>query len=292
MAKLAGFGKQGRIERRKAPRRNLSRALAEGFWDRPALMNLVSDLLLLFGALALAYAAVLEAVRLPFFPLQQVFVITAPEQVTTTQIEYAARNSLAGNFFTVNLDSVRTSFEKLPWVRKASVRRHWPDGIDVAIEEHVAVARWQNSAGEARLVNNHGEIFAASLTGAQNALPLFGGPEGSAPQVLARYYEFKEALAPLSRTPRMVAISAREAWQLRLDDGLVLDLGRDQPKHPLNERLQRFVDSYASAKARVMTTIAVIDMRYPNGFAMRTGHAEPMREALKGGNQNISKGNT
>jgi cell division protein FtsQ len=65
--------------------------------------------------------------------------------VTPTQIEYAARSAVAGNFFTVNLDAVRAAFEKLPWVRKAEVRRRWPDGLELAIEEHVAAARWKQA---------------------------------------------------------------------------------------------------------------------------------------------------
>lgn len=247
---------------------------ADGFWDRPLLINLVSDLLLLFGVAALAYAAVMTLVRLPFFPLRQVVVVSTLNQVTPAQIEYAARSSLAGNFFTVNLDDVRSAFEKLPWVRKTSVRRRWPDGVELAIEEHVAAARWRNSDGEAWLVNSHGEVFAASMAGGQGVLPQFGGPEGSAPQMLARYREFAELLAPLGRTSKTVTLSARLAWQLRLDDGLTLELGRDQPKHPIQERLQRFVGTYGEARKRVRTAIATIDMRYPNGFALRPGRGE------------------
>jgi cell division protein FtsQ len=70
----------------------------------------------------------------------------------------------------------------------------------------------------------------------------------------------------------VVHLSAREAWQVRLDDGVVLELGRDQPKHPLAERLDRYVGNYAAAKAAVtgrLPTIGTVDLRYPNGFALR-----------------------
>lgn len=276
-----------RVERRKKPRPQV-----EGFWDRPPLINMVADMLMLFGVLGLAYAALLGAVRLPLFPLKQVVVVSPLDQVTRTQIEYAVQHSLAGNFFTVNLDGMRGAFEKLPWVRKASVRRRWPDGIEIEIEEHVAVARWQNSAGEARLVNRQGEVFAAALPGSASGpsvLPLFGGPEGTAPQVLARYQEFSQLLAPLGRLPRAVLVSPRQAWQLRLDDGLVLELGRDQSNYSIHDRLERFAGTYAGARARLNAPIAAIDMRYPNGFALRPGHGEG---AHSGAAPNSSKGNT
>lgn len=243
---------------------------AGGLWDRPQLMNLFSDLLLFASAAALGYAAVLGAMRLPFFPLREVVVASPLREVTAMQVEYAARNAVAGNFFTVNLDAVRAAFEKLPWVRRADVRRRWPNGIELAIEEHVAAARWKHGDAEARLVDRDGEVFAASSNA---ALPVFAGPEGSAPQILARHRELAELLAPIERKPQSVSLSPRQAWQLRLDDGVLLDLGRDQAKSPVNERLARFVGVYREAAERLRARADVIDLRYPNGFAVRLARA-------------------
>ncbi len=242
-----------------------------GFWDRPQLMNLIADLLFFAASLALGYAATLAVARLPVFPLRELVVTGSLQEVTPTQVEYAASNAVAGNFFTVNLEAVRTAFEKLPWVRKAEVRRRWPDGLDLAIEEHVAAARWKNDDGaEARLVNREGEVFAA----ASNAdLPLFVGPEGTAPLILERYREMQPLLEPIDRQPQSLALSPRQAWQLRLDDGVLLDLGRDQAKSRVNERLQRFTAVYRQAAERLRVRADVIDLRYPNGFAMRVARA-------------------
>ena len=242
-----------------------------GFWDRPQLMNLIADLLFFASALALGYAATLAVARLPFFPLRAVSVASPLQEVTPTQVEYAAQSAMTGNFFTVNLDAVRTAFEKLPWVRKAEVRRRWPDGLELTIEEHVAAARWKHADGaEARLVNREGEVFAAASS---EKLPLFVGPEGTAPLILARYQELQPLLEPLGRQPQSLALSPRQAWQVKLDDGVLLDLGRDQAKSRINERLQRFVEVYREAAERLKARADVIDLRYPNGFAMRVARA-------------------
>ena len=242
-----------------------------GFWDRPQLMNLIADLLFFTAALALGYAATLAVARLPFFPLRAVTVAGPLQAVTPMQVEYAARNAVAGNFFTVNPEAVRAAFEKLPWVRKAEVRRRWPDGLELAIEEHVAAARWKHDDGaESRLVNREGEVFAA----ASNAdLPLFVGPEGTAPLILERYREMQPLLEPIGRQLQSLALSPRQAWQLRLDNGLLLELGRDQAKSRVNERLQRFTAVYHQAAERLKARADVIDLRYPNGFAMRVARA-------------------
>ena len=238
-----------------------------GFWDRPVLINLVADLLIVFGVAALAWAGSMAIQRLPVFPLREVVVTHPVQQVTSAQIEQAARASLVGNFFTVDLDGVRAAFEKLPWVRHAEVRRRWPDAVELDLEEHVAVARWRQPDGESRLVNREGEVFAAA---SEQVLPTFAGPEGSAPEVLARYREFGQALAKIGRRAETIVLSRREAWQLRLDDGLLLELGRDEDKHPLTERMARFVSYYPAALAKVQVAAGgVVDMRYPNGFALR-----------------------
>lgn len=260
----------------KTPRRAKAAVAGggDGFWDRPALMNMVSDLLFLFGFVALGWATMTAVQRLPVFPLRQVMVATPLDQVAPGQIDAVVQGTVSGNFFTTNLDEARVAFEKLPWVRRAEVRRRWPDGIEVAIEEHVAVARWKQGEAETRLVNKQGEVFVAGGAPVVASLPVFAGPEGMAAEILARHREFQAALAPLGREPHAVVLSSREAWELRLDDGLVLVLGRDQPKAPVMDRLARFTASYQEARERTRVRPGLIDMRYPNGFALRPMRAE------------------
>jgi cell division protein FtsQ len=257
------------MAKRSTANRKTEKDTGDGFWDRPVMMNLLADLLFLIGGALLAWSSAVALQNLPAFPLQQVLVSTPVDQVSRAQIEHTARTVLTGNFFTVNLDASRAAFERMPWVRSASLRRLWPDGVELRIEEHQAVARWTAQEGESRLVNERGEVFVAST---EAPLPRLVGPEGSAPRVLERYRAFSEALAATGRKPVTVHLSAREAWQVKLDDGVVLELGRDQPKHPLAERLDRYATNYAAASAAVkgrLPTIGTVDMRYPNGFALR-----------------------
>lgn len=257
------------MAKRSTANRKTEKDTGDGFWDRPVMMNLLADLLFLIGGALLAWSGAVALQNLPAFPLQQVVVSTPVDQVSRAQIEHTARTVLTGNFFTVNLDASRVAFERMPWVRSASLRRLWPDGVELNIEEYQAVARWTAQEGESRLVSVQGEVFAAS---SEAPLPRLIGPEGSAPRVLERFRAFSDALAATGRKPVVVHLSAREAWQVKLDDGVVLELGRDQPKHPLAERLDRYASNYAAASAVVkgrLPAIGTVDMRYPNGFALR-----------------------
>jgi cell division protein FtsQ len=255
-----------------AKRKQAAESGGLGFWDRPVLMNLAADILLVLAVTGLTGAASVALQRLPFYPLRQILVDSRIAQVTPAQLEQATRVALTGNFFTIDLDGARAAYEKLPWVRNAEVRRRWPDALELRIEEHRAVARWRQADGESRLVNDFGEVFAAA---SEVELPVLSGPEGAAPLMLARFREFEQALAVLGRRPERVLLSSRQAWQVRLDDGVLLELGRDEAKHTLDERLARFVSHYRSALDRArMGGVRVADMRYPNGFALKPARTD------------------
>ena len=66
-----------------------------------------------------------------------------------------------------------------------------------------------------------------------------------------------------------LALSPRLAWRVKLDNGMRIEIGREHPKSPVGARLQRFVDVYPSMVANLPVTPAVVDLRYPNGFAMK-----------------------
>ncbi len=154
-------------------------------------------------------------------------------------------------------------------MRRVEVRRVWPDRLHVVLEEHVALARWGDSA----LVNTHGELFSAA---SDASLPMFSGPSGSAPEVARRYLRLREALAPAGLVPAELTLSERRAWELRLAGGLLLRLGRDQ----VEERLATFLAVYAQTVAPVASRLDYVDLRYPNGFAVRvSGRREGGGEA-------------
>ena len=157
-------------------------------WDRPALMNGLANALYAVAAVLALYIAWTLAARLPVFALREVRVGGELAHVTRDQIEGVVQRELKGNFFTLDLAATRASFEKLPWVRKASVRRQWPARLDVALEEHVPLARWARAA----LVNTHGEVFQAAYDG---ELPVFIGPEGMAREIAIQFRYFRSSLA-------------------------------------------------------------------------------------------------
>ena len=227
-------------------------------WDNARLLNGLATTLYSLAAVLILYGVLMVVMQLPVFPLREVNVTGGVTRTTRDQVRAIVVEQIKGNFFTLDLDAARAAFQKLPWVRRATLRRHWPDRLEVDVEEHTVLARWRDRA----LVNSYGEVFEAA-TG--ETLPVFMAPEGTAAEVAQRYEAFRALLEPLGKRPVQVYVSARRAWQLRLNDGEVLELGRSQ----MEERLQRFVRAYARTLAQLPSRAYRIDLRYSNGFAVR-----------------------
>jgi len=238
-------------------------------WDRPELLNPAASALYGLGVLLALVVAIAFTLRLPVFPLREIRLESAPLHVTRDEIGRRMRGAIRGNFFTLDLESIRTSFMRMPWVRNVELRRHWPDRLEVTLEEHVPLARWATTA----LVNTHGEIFEAQYTG---PLPVFVGPKGAAKEMAIQYEFFRRGLASIGQRPAELLVSPRRAWRLKLESGITLELGREH----IEARFTRFVAAYERTLATLDQDVQYVDLRYANGFAVRVPSAripEPAR---------------
>jgi cell division protein FtsQ len=234
-------------------------------WDNASLLRGIANALIALSVLAVLYGVINYAVHLPgLFPLHNVRLSATPQRVDATDVLQVIRTEVQGNFFTVNIERLRKSMEKLPWVRSVSIRREFPYRLIVQLEEHQALARWNNHA----LVNQQGEVFVAR---SEQVLPNFSGPDGTATEMTQHYTNFNQQLAALNLQAGQITLSPRRAWELRLSNGMVLELGRED----LQQRLARFVAAYPSSlktEDRGQSTegrVAYVDLRYRNGFAVR-----------------------
>lgn len=226
-------------------------------WDNAPLLRNTANLLFGISLVLVSYGAARYVLRLPVFPLRAVELAAAPQRVSAEQLERVVHEQVSGNFFTVDLEHTREAFEQLPWVRKVSVRRKFPWSLQVEVEEHVALASWNGNA----LVNTHGEVFNAR---AEQVLPSFIGQSGSAAQMTQMYGELNAVLEPMRQKIAQISMSPRFAWQVELENGMVLELGREQ----MQERLARFVEVYSYSLAAMGKVVRHVDLRYRNGFAV------------------------
>ena len=227
-------------------------------WDKPAVMLWVANLLYALAAVLLLYGVLFVVIHLPVFPLREVKVNGELHHVNREQLKLIVGRHLQGNFFTLDLVKARAAFQKLPWVRNVSVRRRWPDKLEVAIEEHRELARWGNIA----LVNTHGELFHAA---SDKELPVFYGPGDGVKEVAESFVVYGQMLAPIGLKVSQVALTPRRAWQIGTDSGMVIELGRER----VRERLAKFAGVYGQTLGGIGVPVRYADLRYSNGFAVR-----------------------
>lgn len=240
-------------------------------WHDIKAMNATSSALFGLVALALFASSLWWLAQRPMFTLKVIRVEGSGielRHVNPLTVRGTALPRIKGNFFTANLETVRTAFETVPWVRRAMVRREWPNQLIVTLEEHMPLGTWGD---DGRLISVKGDVFTVNLDEAEEdgELPEFGGPEGSEKEVVARFQEMHQWFAPISLTPESVHLSERYAWMVKLDNGMAVELGREQTRTTLRERVERLVGVYPQLVARLQNRIESVDMRYPNGLALR-----------------------
>ena len=231
-------------------------------WDNPRALNWAASALVAVAATLFSFSAIRALKKSSFFPVREVVVTGDLRNLSRFDLESAARSHLSGNFFSMQPDEVKTAFERLAWVRSADVRRIWPSRLEVALEEHRPMARW----GEDALVNSFGERFRGT---SDEVLPTLAGPSGTEGMVSERYVRLKSMLAPLGFGIRQIVLTPRYAWRVTLENGLAMELGRDIQRDAVDARLARFVETYGDTLGKIRRTHEYVDLRYPNGFALR-----------------------
>lgn len=234
-------------------------------------MNAISGTLLVLAMASLLAAGLWWVAQRPMFTLRHIQVEGHADKplrhVNALTIRGTAIPQIRGNFFTANLHAVRGAFESVPWVRKASVRREWPNRLIVSIEEHQPLGTW----GDDRLISVKGDVFTANLAEAEEVAELMelSGPPGSEKDVVNRLEELRTWLAPIGLVPEAVHLSSRYAWSVRLDNGMLVELGREQTRTTLQERVARLVALYPQLAERLPDRIERVDLRYQNGLALK-----------------------
>jgi cell division protein FtsQ len=193
-------------------------------------------------------------------PIQNVVILGDTENLNADQLTHRVMLEGQAGFVSTDMEQVREIAESFGWVRTVKIRRFWPYGVELNIDEHVPVARWGNGS----LLSNEGEVYPVANTARFTSLPNLFGNEGQELELMATYSELSRQLAPVGLSIESLTRSSRGAWQLILRNELKLELGREQ----VSQKISNFVSVYKLTLHKQIEQIEQVDLRYTNGLAV------------------------
>lgn len=197
------------------------------------------------------------------------------QRVSALQIEEAISDEIGQGFVGADLDRIQANVVALQWIDQARVARRWPSRIAITVTEQIPAAVW----GERGLLNTRGELFVTEARHPPAELPRLSGPDGRSSDVATRYLQVRDRLIPVGLDLRSVHLDARGSWEMTLQNGVEVRLGR----RDVAARTELFLDVVADIITSRAKDIDYVDMRYGNGFTIgwnggsRTPVGDPQR---------------
>lgn len=192
--------------------------------------------------------------------------LSGQNHVTPQEILATAGIKSTTSILFVDADATRADLESLPWIASATVRKIYPDRIDIAIVEREAYALWQVN-GQIKVIARDGMPIAPYSDDPRYVnLPIVVG-EGAQKRVV-------EIVETLARVPalrdqvRAAILVADRRWTLKLRNGIDVRL----PEDGLDKALLQLAD--LDREKRLLTRdITIVDLRLPDRVVVRLSDA-------------------
>ena len=193
-------------------------------------------------------------------PLKYVRTDGVFQYLSKDEVQAVLQPLVVTGFFDVDMQAIQAAVATLPWVDTVAVKRIWPDAIDIKVSERKPYARW----GKSSLITGQGVIFTPKNVDQFQNMTVVTGPESQQVRVLEIMKGIKTALADQSMELAEFSVNDRWAWKIKLSTGLEILLGRNEQL----KKLQRFLKTLTVLKQEQVEQMAVVDLRYPNGYAV------------------------
>lgn len=265
-------------------------SLASPIWNYPDRMQKLSRFLMRCFAVMVCVGILVWVSQRPVFALRQVVIEPVAGQtlkhINKPVVKQQVLETVQGNFFSVRLEDVKRGFESMPWVRHANVRRVWPNGLIVSIEEQKPFGTWGGAESHI-LMNTHGELFAGRVSDVGDGISLidFSGPEDASKEVMRLYERANAWFKPWSTEVKSLTLSDRYAWNVKLSNGMKVEFGRDEEnsdKTLTEDRVARLFKYWPQVQEKWANRVDAIDLRYANGFAVHLASASLKKNEVDG----------
>ncbi len=202
------------------------------------------------------------------FPITHVEVSGRLHNVTKNELEALVLNDLENGFFDIDLNTIAQDIEKLNWVAQATLRRVWPNKVDVLIREHQAVAIWDDDT----LISANGILFTAPTKQGYQQLARINGRTDNAKKLLLAYSQLEQLTSVYDLY--IDSFSSVKSGEIKvLFNTKLMSTFATQDKELQFKRFASLLDAgYLISNENKNTLnnkpLKSIDLRYSNGFSV------------------------
>jgi cell division septal protein FtsQ len=199
--------------------------------------------------------------------------VSVTGNVHETTALVVAQAGLAGHppLLDVNAGAAAARLEQLPWVRAATVRVSWPDGVHIAVTEETARFTASTPAGKWELLSNDGRVLGDSATRPPGLLLLTVPQPPGVPGTLLSTKDAPglrvASSLPASFVGQVTGVTVEPAgWvQLALTTPIVVDIGNAV------ELTAKYEDVSSILAAASLHNGDVIDVSVPDAPTVTSG---------------------
>ena len=181
--------------------------------------------------------------------------------LTKTELQPVIEPFTKTNLYLLDAKALETEIENNPWVHSASMTKIWPETLRVTIHEQRPVAFW----GDKAMLAENGEIIKAVLDKKKGLLPNLYSPNDKGRNMATGFLNIRKWMQGFPLKMVEFKEDRRCSWQIRLENGMTLKIGREHQE----KRLRRFMVGYEQSLEKVIDNISSVDLRYTNGFAVQ-----------------------
>lgn len=271
---------------------------------RPILLLVIADIALFcaFSFVMVMGWQIAHHYALP--PVYKANIYTPNNQIEDLKIQAIVQKALLQGYFAVDTAALAREIATVSFVRSARITRSQPLSFNISLESHQPVGYWMNrhdqeSLSGARLgsvlINNFGEIF-LSESPVETPLPrlwAFAASDELPDRLLREAMVHRLALWQSWAKDKGLSISAINVspalmWEVEWNHKIRTHIGawkseREDDPHStpqpsritleglsvLDERVSRFLSAYPTLEKEYGNRALSVDMRYPNGLAVR-----------------------
>lgn len=233
---------------------------------------------------ALAVARLYQPQTLPFKSIQ---IFGELSWIDRDSLNQLILDNIDGGFFSLNISQLKAHLEQQPWIESIAVRRVWPDVLQITANEQQPVAVWNGS----HVINRYGELFDPVDQNLPTYLVNVSGPEGSHHLAMNHYFAIEKLFQEVGLRISSLEINDRRSIQIFLTNGVRLLLGRVRDEGESADEVRRFVMAYRGRLSSRFEDIALVDLRYTNGLAVRwKKHTTTEKQTLGAASRQAAQG--